>query len=166
MEVSVAEVEPFCGVKGEEEGVVELLTVAEVLFANSTNDDPATVGGHVGVAVSKEGNNHYGKRTRQVMLVKNLHTWKGLMNGATGTVVGFEEAMDVGDMYSDNRLPIVQFDSRKTLTLKPTEWQVMDRDKTVARRKQIPIILAWALSIHKCLRMTLDKAVINIYFVQ
>lgn len=88
------------------------------------------------------------------------------MNGATGTVVGFEEAMDVGDMYSDNRLPIVQFDSRKTLTLKPTEWQVMDRDKTVARRKHIPIILAWALSIHKCLRMTLDKAVINIYFVQ
>lgn len=88
------------------------------------------------------------------------------MNGATGTVVGFEEAMDVGDMYSDNRLPIVQFDSRKTFTLKPTEWQVMDRDKTVARRKHIPIILAWALSIHKCLRMTLDKAVINIYFVQ
>ena len=45
--------------------MVELLTVAEVLFANSTNDDPATVRGHVGVAVSKEGNNHNGKRTRQ-----------------------------------------------------------------------------------------------------
>ena len=65
MEVSVAEVEPFCRVKGEEEGVVELLTAAEVLLANSTNDDPATVGGSVWVGVSKEGNNHNGKRTRQ-----------------------------------------------------------------------------------------------------
>ena len=32
MKVSVAEVEPFCGVKGEGEGVVELLATTEVLL--------------------------------------------------------------------------------------------------------------------------------------
>ena len=64
MEVSVAEVEPFCRVKGEEEGVVELLTAAEVLLAGSMNGNPTAFGGHVGVVVNKEGNNHNGKRTR------------------------------------------------------------------------------------------------------
>jgi len=60
MEVGVAEVEPFCGVKVEEEGVVELLAAAEVLLADSRNGDPAAVGGHVEVADCKEGNNHNG----------------------------------------------------------------------------------------------------------
>lgn len=98
----------------------------------------------------------------RVMLVKNLHTWKGLVNGATGTVVGFDEAVDVGDVCSDKRLPIVQFDSGKKLTMKPVEWHVMAGNKVVARRKQIPLILAWALSIHKCQGMTLDKTIINL----
>ena len=65
MEVSVAEVEPFCSVKGEGEGVVELLSTAEVLLADSENGDPAGVRGHVRVAVGDEGNNHNGKRTGQ-----------------------------------------------------------------------------------------------------
>ncbi|TKY46808.1 ATP-dependent DNA helicase PIF1 [Spatholobus suberectus] len=97
----------------------------------------------------------------RVMLVKNLHTWKGLVNGATGTVVGFDDAANVGDVCF-NLLPIVQFDSGKVLTIKPEEWHVMDGNEIVARRKQIPLILAWALSIHKCQGMTLDKAKINL----
>ncbi|KAK7387043.1 hypothetical protein VNO78_27517 [Psophocarpus tetragonolobus] len=96
----------------------------------------------------------------RVMLVKNLNTWQGLVNGATGTIVGFDETVD--DIFSGNRLPIVQFDSGKLLTIKPVEWHVMDGDRTVATREQIPIILAWALSIHKCQGMTLDKAKINL----
>lgn len=98
----------------------------------------------------------------RVMLVKNLHTWKGLVNGATGTVVGFKKAVDLDDVCSDNWLPIVQFDSGKMLTMKPEEWHVMDGNKILARRKQIPLILAWALSIHKCQGMTLDKAIIDL----
>lgn len=62
MEVSV---EPFCGVQGEGEGVVELLSATEVLLADSENGDSAVVGGHVRVAVGDEGNNHNVKRTRQ-----------------------------------------------------------------------------------------------------
>ena len=39
--MTVDEVEPFCSVKGEGEGVVELLSTAEVLLADSENGDPA-----------------------------------------------------------------------------------------------------------------------------
>lgn len=98
----------------------------------------------------------------RVMLVKNLHTWKGLVNGATGIVMGFVKAVGVHDICHDNQLPVVKFDSGKVLTIEPEEWHVMDGEKIVATRKQIPLILAWALSIHKCQGMTLDKAYINL----
>ncbi|KAI4306041.1 hypothetical protein L6164_029354 [Bauhinia variegata] len=93
----------------------------------------------------------------RVMLVKNLNTWKGLVNGATGTVVGFSESEDTNDIFPNKLLPIVQFDSGTTVLIKPQLWHVMDGDVVVAERKQIPLILAWALSIHKCQGMTLEK---------
>jgi len=64
MEINVAGVEPFCGVKGEGERVVELFAAAKVLLADPKNGDPTMVEGHVGVAVGNEGNNHNGKWTR------------------------------------------------------------------------------------------------------
>ncbi|KAE9591059.1 putative DNA helicase [Lupinus albus] len=98
----------------------------------------------------------------RVMLVKNMHIQEGLVNGATGTVVELVKSVNVNDVCPDNLLPIVKFDSGKVLKIKPEEWHVMDGDKIVATRKQIPLILAWALSIHKCQGMTLDKACINL----
>ncbi|OIV92244.1 hypothetical protein TanjilG_00262 [Lupinus angustifolius] len=96
------------------------------------------------------------------MLIKNLSTWKGLVNGATGTVVELVKSVNVDGVCPDNLLPIVKFDSGKVLKIKPAEWHVMVGNKIVATRKQIPLILAWALSIHKCQGMTLDKAYINL----
>ncbi|CAL0309731.1 unnamed protein product [Lupinus luteus] len=98
----------------------------------------------------------------RVMLVKNLRTCKGLVNGATGTVVELVKSVDADGVCPDNLLPIVKFDSGKVLWIKPQEWHVMVGNKIVATRKQIPLILAWALSIHKCQGMTLDKAYINL----
>ncbi|KAJ1441399.1 P-loop containing nucleoside triphosphate hydrolase [Sesbania bispinosa] len=98
----------------------------------------------------------------RVMLVRNLHTCKGLVNGATGKVMKFVKAVDINDICSENLLPVVKFDSGKELVIEPEEWHVMDGYKVLASRKQIPLILAWALSIHKCQGMTLDKAYINL----
>ncbi|KAI3457086.1 hypothetical protein Pfo_013749 [Paulownia fortunei] len=98
----------------------------------------------------------------RVMLIKNINPWRKLVNGATGTVVELCEVSEnqygMHDMCSHgNVLPLVKFDSGLELVVEPEIWVVMDGDKVVARRRQIPLILSWALSIHKCQGMTLDK---------
>ena len=45
--------------------MVELLVVAGILLADLGNGDPVAVEGHVGVAVSKEGNDRNGKRSQK-----------------------------------------------------------------------------------------------------
>ncbi|XP_062014820.1 ATP-dependent DNA helicase PIF1-like [Rosa rugosa] len=94
----------------------------------------------------------------RVMLVKNLNTWRGLVNGATGTVQGFyvPKNKDITGICHA-ALPIVKFDSGPELLIEPETWVVTEGDKVVAERKQVPLILAWASSIHKCQGMTLDR---------
>ncbi|KAK4438918.1 ATP-dependent DNA helicase pfh1 [Sesamum alatum] len=98
----------------------------------------------------------------RVMLIKNINPWRKLVNGATGTVVELckvsKEQYEMDDMCSHGGvLPLVKFDSGLELVVEPEIWVVMEGDKVVARRRQIPLMLAWALSIHKCQGMTLDK---------
>lgn len=95
----------------------------------------------------------------RVMLVKNLNTWCGLVNGATGTVQGFyaPKNKDITGICNAGLLPIVKFDSGPELLIEPETWVVTEGDKVVAERKQLPLILAWASSIHKCQGMTLDR---------
>lgn len=99
------------------------------------------------------------KEGARVMLTKNLNTWRKLVNGATGTVMQFcgPYGVDVSDICKDKVLPLVKFDSGLEMIIHPQTWVVMEGDKIVAKRKQMPLILAWALSIHKCQGMTLDS---------
>lgn len=106
----------------------------------------------------------------RVMLCKNINPWLKLVNGATGTIIDFHDKIDAfyesaGDcddndihsICSDGYLlPVVKFDSGQLLKIGLETWVVMDGERVVAKRKQIPLILAWALSIHKCQGMTLD----------
>lgn len=95
----------------------------------------------------------------RVMLIKNVETWRGLVNGATGTILGFvkPEGRVVTDICEDGLLPLVEFDSGQTVVVKPETWEVKEGDVILASRKQIPLILAWSLSIHKCQGMTLER---------
>lgn len=78
------------------------------------------------------------------MLLKNINVSAGLVNGARGVVKSFKDD-----------LPIVQFKKEKYLT-KMEKWVVKSAGGGTLTRKQIPLKLAWAFSIHKSQGLTLD----------
>ena len=97
----------------------------------------------------------------QVMLLKNISVEDGLVNGARGVVKGFAEPLNTSKGII--RLPIVDFSVRvggreALITDEVVEmgsWDQKRGDRVLARREQIPLMLAWAISIHKSQGMTI-----------
>ncbi len=87
-----------------------------------------------------------------VMAVKNSNERK-YVNGSIGEVVAFEP-------YTD--YPIVAFKSGKEVSMVPDTWELRDGDKKRASITQIPLRLAWAITVHKSQGMTLDAARIDL----
>jgi len=101
----------------------------------------------------------------QVVLIWNLDVEVGLVNGARGVVTGFtrSEMRESRDVSPKGLWPVVRFDSLETSqVLRPVEWEVHEGKIVVASRRQVPLILAWALSVHKCQGMTLDRVQTNL----
>lgn len=101
----------------------------------------------------------------RVMLTMNKDVKEKLVNGATGTITGF---VNVGKdrkgqvkkiCHRDGNLilPRVKFDSGPEMAIKPSKWEVSEGDEIKAKRLQLPLVLAWATSIHKSQGTTLDK---------
>ncbi|XP_046605995.1 ATP-dependent DNA helicase PIF1 [Neodiprion virginianus] len=81
----------------------------------------------------------------QVMLLKNINIADGLVNGARGVVIKFAEDA-----------PVVRFRCGKEYRAKLDKWTIKTAAGLVITRKQIPLKLAWAFSIHKSQGLTLD----------
>ena len=101
------------------------------------------------------------KEGAQVMLIKNLTS--ALVNGSRGVVVSFD-VQDANEMQSEHRRvspsgrwPRVKFTNGSEMTLLPERWDVEVSQKSVASRTQVPLMLAWSLTVHKCQGMTLDR---------
>lgn len=92
------------------------------------------------------------KKGALVMAIKNSAE-KRYANGSLGTVVDFEK----GSHY-----PIVVLHSGRQITMEPETWELRDGNKKRASIAQIPLRLAWAITVHKSQGMTLDAARIDL----
>jgi hypothetical protein len=91
------------------------------------------------------------KKGAIVMFVKNNYK-EGYVNGTLGTIIGFESGS----------LPIVKTIKGKTITVEKERWDIENGEEIVASIWQIPLRLAWAITIHKSQGMSLDAAEIDL----
>lgn len=108
------------------------------------------------------------KEGAQVILLKNKMD-SGLANGSLGVVEGFAPASvasgDALQACGPSRLPplpLVRFEATGSLEqIVPETWEVVEDGVVVAYRTQVPLRLAWAITIHKSQGMTLDSLTIH-----
>ena len=100
----------------------------------------------------------------QVMLLYNLNHEAGLVNGSRGVVVDFKKAEpdDAKALIKrdETLMPVVEFKSGDRRTIDYNTWEVQDFPGVL--RKQIPLKLAYAVTIHKAQGATLDCALIDV----
>jgi ATP-dependent exoDNAse (exonuclease V) alpha subunit len=85
----------------------------------------------------------------RVMFTKNDITSRSFVNGTLGIVTGF---------VKESGNPVVKTHSGRSLVVEPAEWRIDDNGKTLARINQLPLRLAWAMTVHKSQGMSLDAA--------
>jgi ATP-dependent DNA helicase PIF1 len=87
-----------------------------------------------------------------VMCTKNNQT-AGYVNGTQGIVTSFERG---------NGYPIIRTNDNKIITIEPKDWTVEENGKVKASITQVPLRLAWAITVHKSQGMSMDKAVMDL----
>ena len=90
------------------------------------------------------------KKNAVVMFIKNNFE-VGYVNGTLGVVVGFKGS-----------LPIVRTYNGKEIIVENESWHIDEDGAVKARITQMPLRLAWAITIHKSQGMSLDAAEIDL----
>jgi ATP-dependent DNA helicase PIF1 len=87
----------------------------------------------------------------EVMFIANDFS-KGFVNGSRGRVVGFKDGWPLVKLAGSQRIIIVE----------PHGWTLSEDQKKLAEVTQLPLRLAWAITIHKSQGMSLDAAEIDL----
>eukprot|EP00903_Cladosiphon_okamuranus_P010532 g9962.t1 len=98
----------------------------------------------------------------KVLLLQNLDTSAGLVNGATGVVTEFVQE-------SGHTLPKVEFEAVEGVNagksmsevIRFAEFSINVGKRVVATRTQLPLRLGWALTVHKSQGMTMRNVVLS-----
>ena len=87
-----------------------------------------------------------------VMCTKN-NADLDFVNGTLATVIGFSP---------DTGQPVIKMLNGREAVVEPMDWAVEEDGKVRASVTQIPLRLAWAMTIHKSQGMSMDGAVIDL----
>lgn len=91
------------------------------------------------------------KKESVVLFTKNNPS-KGFANGTQGVVIDFNPL----------GYPVVETKSGKIIHLEPMDWSIETDGKIMGSISQIPLRLAWAITVHKSQGMSLDRAVVDL----
>lgn len=86
----------------------------------------------------------------EVMFVANNFA-EGFVNGSRGQVIDF-----------DGDAPIVRLAKGKKLKVQPHTWSLNEDGRVLAEATQLPLRLAWAITIHKSQGMSIEAAEIDL----
>lgn len=87
-----------------------------------------------------------------VMFTKN-NPKEGFVNGTLGAIEEFDK---------HSGYPIVKTRSGRRIEVEPMDWAVEENGKIRAQITQLPLRLAWAITVHKSQGMSLDEAVMDL----
>jgi len=86
----------------------------------------------------------------RVMFVKNSPTQE-YVNGTLGEV-----------MNLDGAFPLIKTNDGREIIAHPVSWEVTDDGKVLASVSQLPLRLAWAITVHKSQGMSLDSVEVDL----
>jgi ATP-dependent exoDNAse (exonuclease V) alpha subunit len=87
----------------------------------------------------------------EVMFVANNFA-EGFVNGSRGRIIAFDKGSN----------PVVRLTNNRLITVEPHSWSLSEDGLVRAEVTQLPLRLAWAITIHKSQGMSLDAAEIDL----